>query len=913
MRKKFRDRLSLLTDLAGQLQQRLESGWPPECGNAIEAIGEQYAAAIAGDVSFAEVCDQLAQTFTCLVAAWQLLPPGMRQPQVRQWLVRQAHPIWRELLSAACCTDHDHPQPLFGSTSALSDLPALAAIRGGPNGWMEARRDIYLSDTSQNENENQNALAHLFEDFLSQYKSADRKRWGVFFTPIPIVQAMMDEVDGILKSSFQMSEGLAELASPSAMSGARILDPAAGSGIFLAVAIRAAYRDFSADYRDQNCSLFKSADWQHVVERLMPRLAGYELLLPGCALAQLVIAQELYFTGFQFQFDLPLNVVPHNTLAGTTCGTRLRVGLVNPTLSSSHDRLVIVGNPPFSGISTNDGPWVNDLLRGTAADDPNARSYFHVGGQPLGERKVWLNDDYVKFFRYAQWAVERAGDGLIAFVSNHAYLDNATFRGMRESLMKTFSEIRIVDLHGNLKRHERTPAGGADQNVFGIEQGVAIGYFVRSRTSDEHNVKRSDIWGTMSEKFTALASPDVTRWRTIHPVAPYFSFADQRSDNKQLPQGVPLDEFMPVYCTAPITARDHFIVAFDADELMDRLGEFADLSIEDAAIRQRYFQRTRSRRYAAGDTRGWNLSTARRRLAACQEPRANLRSCLYRPYDWRFVFWTDWMIDWPRPQVTEQADVVGNWFLITRRQMLPGAAANFFWVTRCIALDGVIRSDNRGSEALFPIYHTNDERPCANFCEKEIRVWSDHFQLAWLESGQGDLASTLGPEDVGDYLYALFSSSAYRTEYADRLCRGYPSVIRPKELSVLRTMVNLGRQLRQDHTFSNDETVAEPTPRFFSRSGDTAVSRGFPKFRANTIWINAAAGFEGVSEQVWSWAVGAHQVCRKWLSARRNRSLAPDDIAHYERMLESVTLTIETISQLDAAILEAGGLTKAFV
>ena len=143
--------------------------------------------------------------------------------------------------------------------------------------------------------------------------------------------------------------------------------------------------------------------------------------------------------------------------------------------------MVVLGNPPYSGESANKGEWIENLLKGRDGERKTG-NYFEVDGQPLGEKNSkWLNDDYVKFIRFAQWRIERTGEGVLGFVTNHSYLDNPTFRGMRNSLMATFDEIYLLDLHGNAKKKERTPNGGKDENVFDIQQGVSIGLFVKHK------------------------------------------------------------------------------------------------------------------------------------------------------------------------------------------------------------------------------------------------------------------------------------------------------------------------------------------------------------------------------------------------------------------------------------------------
>src|SRR5690606_13668388 len=192
--------------------------------------------------------------------------------------------------------------------------------------------------------------------------------------------------------------------------------------------------------------------------------------------------------------------------------------------------MVVLGNPPYSGHSPNTGDWITRLLRGedTLTGRPT-ESYFEVDGEPLGEKNPkWLNDDYVKFVRMAQEQIARTGQGVLAFVTNHGFLDNPTFRGMRQSLMTAFDRLYVLDLHGNAKKKETAPGGGRDENVFDIMQGVAISVFVRL---PEHSVAaaevyHADLWGALADKYDTLDAGDVTTtgWTRLDPRTPFYLF-----------------------------------------------------------------------------------------------------------------------------------------------------------------------------------------------------------------------------------------------------------------------------------------------------------------------------------------------------------------------------------------------------
>jgi hypothetical protein len=471
--------------------------------------------------------------------------------------------------------------------------------------------------------------------------------------------------------------------------------------------------------------------------------------------------------------------------------------------------------------------------------------------------------------------------------------------------------------------------------VFGLDQGVAIGLFCRVQgsgfgvqgsgfsgegtgdrrqetgvRSEEANLQfpicnlqspicnlfHLDLWGSRESKLAALDDPQLARravpivpqppdWRFVPPPATALA--------PEYAAGWPLDEALPHNATAPVTARDHFVVAFERDELLDRLRAFCDLSIADDEIRRRYFTRTRSARYPPGDTRSWKLSAARRRLAAEPDRERFIVRCLYRPFDWRYVYWHPAMIDWPRDDVTRhmlhspatESEVQSsrfkvqssrfkltlnfelgtrNYCLIARRQQLPTQPCNFFWISDTLALDGVIRSDNRGSESLFPLYCFDDAgQPRANFALSLIEAFAARTSLHWLPLGAGDLVETFGPEDLLAYVYALFFSPAYRLHYAEALCREFPRVLPPHSRAHFADFARWGHELVRLHLLA-----ASPPP------------------------LDPAS----LPLEVSAFRVGAYPVIRKWLQPP-HRTTDDPVLGH---LAAAIGRTLEIQAEIDA-------------
>ena len=331
-------------------------------------------------------------------------------------------------------------------------------------------------------------IIHFYETFLAEYDPALRKSRGVWYTPYPVVQFIVRAVDDILKQEFNISEGLADTSKVKLKQQAKkadgttaeeereyhrvqILDPAAGTGTFLAEIVRNIYERFKT-----NKGLWNSYAYEH----LLPRINGFEILMASYAMAHLKLDMQLQKTGYKPKDNRRLRIYLTNSLEEAHSKTTIPFAqwLSDEANEASHIKqdipvMVVLGNPPYSGESQNSSKWIDRLLNDYKKEP---------SGIKLQEKNSkWINDDYVKFIRLGQYFIEKNGEGILAFINNHSFLDNPTFRGMRYSLLKTFDKIYILDLHGNAKKKETTLDGGKDENVFDIQQGVSINIFVKKR------------------------------------------------------------------------------------------------------------------------------------------------------------------------------------------------------------------------------------------------------------------------------------------------------------------------------------------------------------------------------------------------------------------------------------------------
>lgn len=320
-----------------------------------------------------------------------------------------------------------------------------------------------ILDQYYHEGKGSDPVLHFYETFLSIYDPATREKRGVYYTPEPVVSFIVRSLHEILKDKFNISDGLAS-------SNVTLLDPAGGTLGFLAKAIETAVQEFKSKYG-------KGAVKSFLKEHILQNFYSFELMMAPYAIGHMKMSFLFEELGYKMQDDERVKYYLTNTLEMKELEESKFPGMSSLS-AESHEAgkvkkdvpiLVILGNPPYSGISSNKGEWITEQIE----------TYKHVDGEHFKEKKHWLQDDYVKFIRFSQWKIDQAGEGVLGFITNHSYLDNPTFRGMRQSLMNSFDEIYILDLHGNSLKKEKAPDGSKDENVFDIQQGVAICFMIK--------------------------------------------------------------------------------------------------------------------------------------------------------------------------------------------------------------------------------------------------------------------------------------------------------------------------------------------------------------------------------------------------------------------------------------------------
>ncbi|MBI1249812.1 hypothetical protein GC197_18455 [bacterium] len=739
--------------------------------------------------------------------------------------------------------------------------------------------------------------AYRFESELAQLSPRQRRDLGVFYTPWEVAQTIVRQVDQQLKNRFDLPLGLADSTTWKELLAqypqfirdenaqfdhpfVRILEPSAGSGIFLVAALRRMHENIRAAAQAERVSLKTIHQrWERFVrDRLPEQLHAIELMPKAILAARELVAQYLESTGLSGKLESAVTF---------HCGNALEFEV--------HQQLglpatVILGNPPYAAASTNQGAWIKTLLRGSSHDQKKLRSYFHVKGIPLQERKLWLHDDYVKFLRVSQWHLEQAGCGVIGLVVNHGFLDNVTFRGLRFQLLDHFDQIEILDLNGNSKKRGTAARLSRDESVFDIGQGVAISILTQGLAPGTNSVRFGELWGPRDSKLKSLTTQAWSQLldRELEPVAPHFFLVPRSLDvSVEYSQGVPVTELFPTSTSAVVTARDTVVIDRCPDTLLARIAEFRETKLSDDDLRAKYFPKPRSGKYPPGDTRGWKLSAAREALRRDPNWQERIAPCAYRPLDRRWIYWSSEMIDWPRGEVMEAMHDPNALGLVVRRQMPPDRPCNYFWVTNCLTVDGIVRSDNRGNETLIPMEIQGNENIERQLVPQEIRKGATTNELF-------------------AYVYALFHSSEYRTHFASMLQIEFPRVFFPSSTAAFKQLAQLGTRLITLHL--------QPQTMETEKRSDSLgpIASGYPKHRDGLIWIDRKTPLAEVGSVEWLFHVGSHQVLRKWLKDRRGSVLTSEELGRYLRNIETIRISIDVIAEIDQAIKKLGGLHRAF-
>lgn len=724
-------------------------------------------------------------------------------------------------------------------------------------------------------------IVHFYETFLSEYDPKLREKRGVYYTPEPVVGYIVRSLHQILKDEFNKADGLA---SPDVT----VLDPAAGTLTFLAEAAKLAVNEFVGKYG-------KGSKDKFIKEHILKNFYAFELMMAPYAVGHLKMGFLLEELGYKLHNDDRFKLYLTNTLEMDEfkqTNIPFMAELSKESKEANHVKrkekiLVIMGNPPYSGISTNKGEWITQLIE----------DYKYVDGEHFGERKHWLQDDYVKFIRFAQWKIDQAGQGVVGIITNHGYLDNPTFRGMRQSLMNTFDEIRVLDLHGNTLKKEKCSDGSDDKNVFDIMQGVAIVLMIKHKTKGKSNVYHAEKYGLREEKYSWLDKHELknTKWTKLKTSPPTYLFYPRNEEGlAEYSSWSSVAEIFPLNVTGIVTARDEFVIDIDKAALNRRIEAFRNIrGLSDEELRLAYKLK---------DTRGWKLPEARKLLAKDDNWDKYYTKILYRPFDIKWIYYHEKMVDWGRPEFMKNM-LHDNISLCSMRQFALNAPYSHCLVSSCM-VDNRTFYSNKGIIQQLPLYIYNHGRkekknspgvmmlfePSTEYNTKKPNL-APEFLVKLTKAYD----KTPKPEQIFNYIYAVLYSSIYRTKYAEFLKSDFPRVPFTADYKLFLKLSELGEQLTELHLLKS-KTLNKPIVKFEGKGDNRVGKLVYEKLR---LYINETQYFSGLSENIYEYQIGGYQVCHKWLKDRKGRILTLEEIQTYCKIATSLHETIVTQKEID--------------
>lgn len=733
-------------------------------------------------------------------------------------------------------------------------------------------------------------IVHFYETFLNIYDPGTREKRGVYYTPEPVVKYIVRAIHKLLKTNFDLNDGLAS-------KEVTFLDPAAGTLTFPAEAIKIALEEQNK-YGDAGKNNF-------IKNQILKNFYAFELMMAPYAIGHIKISFLLEELGYKMEDDDRFKLYLTNALDMEDLEQTQIPGLESLSKEShlaanvkkKEQILAILGNPPYSGHSANKNNWVNNLLK---EDADGALSYYKVDGKPLGEKNPkWLQDDYVKFLRFAQWKIQKAGLGIVGMITNHSYLDNPTFRGMRQSLMNTFDEIYIIDLHGNSLKKETAPNGSKDENVFDIRQGVSIAVMVKTKNKKESKVYHRDIYGLREEKYKWLEKTlfNIKNYEIIKPESPWYFF--NQTDTKKIEyynKWLKVNEIFPVNSVGIVTARDDLTIKWKASEMFNTITTFSKMDIE---LARQGFD-------LGEDTRDWKISLAQEDLKKSGVAAENIKLISYRPFDERFTYYTGNSRGFhcmPRGDVMQHMLKENIGLTIGRQGQVVGSEDlwNLVFISENI-ID--LNLFYRGGELLFPLYLYQSE---------QSKKKSHHVMMLFETSPEyGNKKPNIAPvvfeklekiykkkpspEQILYYVYAVLYSNIYREKYAEFLKIDFPRIPFTNDFDLFKKLGKLGEELISLHLLKAD-SVYNPVIKYFGKGKNDKIGKVKYDEDEQKVYINDEKYFDKVTSEIWNYHIGGYQVMEKYLKDRKGRQM--EDAGHYCRMATAIARTIEVQEKID--------------
>ncbi len=719
---------------------------------------------------------------------------------------------------------------------------------------------------------------HFYETFLESYDKVNKEKRGVYYTPQPVVRFIVSAVDKILKNEFRLTHGLAddtkikykrflyvdtsnkkakqpkEVWQDVETYKVQILDPATGTGTFLAETIRKIYSYF----------VNQQGVWsQYVDKALIPRLNGFEIMMTPYVMCHLKLDLLLQDTGYittnktnRFNVYLTNALEKDETTKYPLLDWLSEEAKQAGRIKSETPIMVVMGNPPYSVSSCNKSDYIDEIME--------------VYKKDLNEKNIQpLSDDYIKFIRMGETYIEKNKEGVLAYISNNSFLDGVIHRQMRKHLMETFDKIYILDLHGNAKKKECCIDGSKDENVFDIQQGVSINIFVKTgmkQPKEMAKVYHAELLGVRENKFEYLNNHelDTVEYKELEPVEPYYFFVPKdfnaQADYKR---GVKIDELFTLNKVGVATGKDSIYINTSKDELVCRIETHLNIQANCNLI--------------------------------------NLYD--YRPFDTKYCYYDIKNLQRARYDVMKHIINSNKALCVskTNRQLSLG----YCWISNNI-VDRHILDSAGDTTCCFPLYLYDDDSEQVSFFENNRKP---NLNMDIVHSLETSLKLTFTPEketsegtfapiDILDYVYGVLHSNKYRAKYKEFLKIDFPRIPYPENSKYFFEVAEFGKQLRQIHLMDAPEIKNLITS--YPVSGDNEVEK--PEYKDGKVYINKMQYFDNVPELAWNFYIGGYQPAQKWLKDRKDRILSYDEIMHYQKIIVALVKTHELMQNIDKIV-----------
>ena len=752
---------------------------------------------------------------------------------------------------------------------------------------------------------------HFYETFLYKYNPELRELRGVYYTPQSVVNFIIDSIDIVLKEYFNKDKGLGNALEKD--TNIRLLDFATGTGTFLLDSFR------------KSLSYYQKNSVKYNPKELINKFYGFEFMIAPYTIAHLKISQTLKEEfNYNLEDDERLNIFLTNTLENIHLDEGKEKNNIFEELNEEmnlaqktkeKDILVITGNPPYSGASANKGIFEEEV-RKEYKDGLEEKPLAIIRNGKIEKEKnpKWLLDDYVKFIRFAQQKIDnqKAG-GIFGFISNNSFLDNPTFRGMRYSLLKSFDEIYIVNLHGNTRKKEVCPDGSKDENVFDIMQGVSINIFVRyTQNIDELNNVNSithkynresaavyyyDLYGKREYKYKFLFDNNIKsiEWHKLEYKEPFFLFVKQDENlREEYDNFYSLKDMFIISGVGICSKRDNIVFQNSKEKLIKLLNDFINKDKEELY-----------KLYDIGeDSRDWELNTAIKTIKENENALENhIMKCHFRPFDKRFVYYDTNKVERARKDIMEHFLKNDNIGLISNRSVALNMYKHTF-ITDMITDLHIMETAN-ASAYIFPLYLYNTPNAIKNIQSQDYGDTDlfkktasnpfknadkiENFTVNFRKFIDEKYSSHFSPEDILGYIYAVLFHKTYRTKYIDFLKIDFPKIPFTDSKDIFIKLSELGTQLYNLHLMKDNNLNNDVGEGLYKDDKNNKIEKPLYNEKENKLFINKSLYFDKVSKEVWLYKIGGYQVLDKYLKSHKDEEI---DYSYFQKIIQILDKSI---------------------